>query len=277
MNQSCYDPPMNFGLIGCGKMGSALVGGALRSGALVPDKVWGYDAIDAASADFSRQTGATAVDCLMTLAEHCDTFLLAIKPHQVRAVLQELGDALAGKPALVISVAAGIPIAVFESCLPDHVRVIRAMPNTPALVGKGATAYSLGTRALAEDASHAATLLSSVGLAVAVPESLLDAVTGLSGSGPAYGFVMIEALADAGVRQGLPRQQAIELAAQTLLGAAAMVLETGMHPSALKDMVTSPGGTTIAGIAALEEHGLRHALHAAVAAATHRSRELSSL
>ena len=277
MNQSCYDPRMNFGVIGCGKMGSALVGGALRSGALVAGKVWGYDAIDAASADFSSQTGATAVSSLEALASHCDTFLLATKPHQVRSVLRELGDALAGKAALVISVAAGIPISVLESCLPENVRVIRTMPNTPALVGKGATAYSLGARADTADATHADALLSSVGLAVAVPESLLDAVTGLSGSGPAYGFVMIEALADAGVRQGLPRQQAIELAAQTLLGAAAMVLETGMHPSALKDMVTSPGGTTIAGIAALEENGLRYALHAAVAAATQRSRELSSL
>jgi len=268
---------MNFGVIGCGKMGSALVGGALRTGVLTPEKVWGYDAIAASTTEFCRTTQAQSTSSLEELAGHCDTFLLATKPHQVRDVLQQLGAALGEKPALVISVAAGIPLAVMEQCLPGTVRVIRTMPNTPALVGKGATAYAMGSRALPADGSAAATLFSAVGLAIATPESLLDAVTGLSGSGPAYVFVMIEALADAGVRQGLARADAQRLAAQTLLGAASMVLETGLHPAALKDMVTSPGGTTIAGIAALEECGLRHALHEAVSAATHRSKELSSL
>lgn len=258
-------------------MGSALVAGAVRSGALSPSHVWGLDAVAAAAAEFCHQTGAQAAQSLSQLADHCDTFLLATKPHQVRDVLMHLGEALGQKPALLISVAAGIPLAVLEDCLPTTVRVIRTMPNTPALVGKGASAYSLGTRATAEDAKTAELLFSSVGLALATPESLLDAVTGLSGSGPAYGFIMIEALADAGVRQGLPRNDAIKLAAQTLLGAAAMVLETGQHPAALKDMVTSPGGTTIAGIAALEQNALRHALHEAVAAATLRSKELSRL
>ena len=245
--------------------------------ALQPGHVWGFDAIPAATAEFCQQTGALSAGSLQELADNCDTFLLATKPHQVRDVLAQLGRDLAGKPALVISVAAGIPLAVLESCLPDTTRVIRTMPNTPALVGQGATAYSPGSRATTEDAAAAQALLSAVGLAIEVPERLLDAVTGLSGSGPAYGFVIIEALADAGVRQGLPRADAIKLAAQTLLGAASMVLETGQHPAALKDMVTSPGGTTIAGIAALEENGLRHALHSAVAAATTRSQELSSL
>lgn len=268
---------MNFGVIGCGKMGTALVAGALRSGALQSGQVWGYDAVPAATADFCEQTQGQSTAHLADLAAQCDTFLLATKPHQVRDVLQLLGNALGGKPALVISVAAGIPLVVLESCLPSNVRVIRTMPNTPALVGQGASAYSLGERALPADAAAAAALFSAVGLAIEVPERLLDAVTGLSGSGPAYVFVIIEALADAGVRQGLPRADAIKLAAQTLLGAASMVLETGQHPAALKDMVTSPGGTTIAGIAALEEHGLRHSLHAAVAAASQRSRELSSL
>jgi pyrroline-5-carboxylate reductase len=268
---------MNFGVIGCGKMGSALVAGALRSGALQSGQVWGFDAIPAATEEFCQQTHGQAATTLADLATHCDTFLLATKPHQVRDVLQQLGHALQHKPALVISVAAGIPLAVLENCLPPTVRVIRTMPNTPALVGQGATAYSPGQRALPADATAAAALFSAVGLAIEVPERLLDAVTGLSGSGPAYGFIIIEALADAGVRQGLPRADALKLAAQTLLGAATMVLETGQHPGALKDMVTSPGGTTIAGIAALEEHGLRHALHAAVAAASQRSRELSSL
>ncbi len=268
---------MNFGVIGCGKMGSALVSGAVRSGALSSSHVWGLDPVAAASAEFCRQTGAQAATTLSELADCCDTFLLATKPHQVRDVLTQLGAALGDKPALLISVAAGIPISVLEGCLPETVRVIRTMPNTPALVGKGASAYSLGSRATPDDAHAAEVLFSSVGLAIATPESLLDAVTGLSGSGPAYGFIIIEALADAGVRQGLPRNDAIKLAAQTLLGAASMVLETSQHPAALKDMVTSPGGTTIAGIAALEQHAMRHALHEAVAAATLRSKELSRL
>lgn len=268
---------MNFGVIGCGKMGSALVAGAVRNGALSPSHVWGLDAVAAAAREFCHQTGARQAENLCQLADECDTFLLATKPHQVRDVLTQLGLALGEKSALLISVAAGIPLAVLEDCLPATVRVIRTMPNTPALVGKGASAYSIGSRATADDAHNAALLFSSVGLAIAAPESLLDAITGLSGSGPAYGFIMIEALADAGVRHGLPRHDAIQLAAQTLLGAAAMVLETGHHPGVLKDMVTSPGGTTIAGIAALEKNALRHALHEAVAAATARSKELSRL
>ena len=152
--------------------------------------------------------------------------------------------------------------------------MIRAMPNTPALVGHGAAAYCLGSRATPEDAVTAQALLGAVGLVVQVPEKLMDAVTGLSGSGPAYIYVVIDALADGGVKAGLPRADAVRLAAQTVLGAAAMVLETGEHPAVLKDMVTSPGGTTIAGLAALERHGLRSALIEAVGAATARAAEL---
>lgn len=268
---------MNLGVIGCGKMGSALIGGALRAELIAKKQVWGYDKKVAAVHQFCQSTGAQASTSLKDLADHCDTFVLATKPHQVREVLSELGQALAGKSALLISVAAGIRLSVLENVLPANVRVIRTMPNTPALVGKGATAYALGSRALPVDAELAASLFYSVGLAVATEESLLDAVTGLSGSGPAYGFIIIEALADAGVQQGLPRADALQLAAQTMLGAATMVLETGLHPGTLKDMVASPGGTTIAGIAALEQHGLRHALMEAVAAATKRSQELSTL
>jgi pyrroline-5-carboxylate reductase len=153
-------------------------------------------------------------------------------------------------------------------------RVIRAMPNTPALVGMGAAAYCLGSTATRDDAATAARLLGAVGLAVEVPERLMDAVTGLSGSGPAYVYLVIEALADGGVRSGLPRADALKLAAQTVLGAASMVMETGEHPAVLKDMVTSPGGTTIAGLAELERHGLRAALIDAVTAATRRAAEL---
>ena len=161
-----------------------------------------------------------------------------------------------------------------EAAAAQNLRIIRAMPNTPALVGKGAAGYCPGTRATRDDAQTARLLLGAVGLAVEVPERLMDAVTGLSGSGPAYVYLVIEALADGGVRAGLPRADAIRLAAQTVLGAAAMVLETGEHPAVLKDMVTSPGGTTIAGLAELERHGLRSALIEAVSAATRRAIEL---
>jgi pyrroline-5-carboxylate reductase len=268
---------MNLGIIGCGKMGSALIEGAIRSGTIAAQQVWGYDVHAPSAAHFCHENGCHLADSLAALCQHCDTFLLATKPQQVRQVLAQLRSLLGDQPALLISIAAGIPLAVLEAELPASVRVIRTMPNTPALVGQGATAYALGSRASAADADAALALFSSVGLALPTSEALLDAVTGLSGSGPAYGFIIIEALADAGVRQGLPRADAQRLAAQTMLGAAAMVLHTGKHPGELKDMVTSPGGTTIAGVAALEENGLRHALHAAVAAATSRSKELSSL
>ncbi len=258
-------------------MGSALVQGALRAKVISPTEVFGYDKIAAASAHFTQETGAGLCSTLAELAAACDTFLLATKPQDVAGVLAQLGEHLQGKSALVISIAAGIQLAKLESYLPENVRVVRTMPNTPALVGQGASAFSPGSRATAEDADHTSALLSAVGLALALPEKLLDAVTGLSGSGPAYGFIIIEALADAGVRNGLPRQESLQLAAQTLIGAATMVLETGIHPGALKDMVTSPGGTTIAGIAALEKNGLRHALIEAVNAACSRSIELSQI
>ncbi len=268
---------MRLGVIGCGKMGTALVGGALRSNVIVAADVWGIDALPEALDAFAAQTQAHKASDFLQLAEMCDTFLLATKPQNVAGACDSLASALAGRPALLISLAAGISLWRLEQLLPDNVRVIRTMPNTPALVGCGASAYSKGSRSTDADQQATQELLAAVGIATEVPESLLDAVTGLSGSGPAYGFMVIEALADAGVRQGLPRAKAIELAAQTMLGAAAMVLQTSLHPAVLRDMVASPGGTTIAAIAALEEHGLRHALHEAVAAATLRSKELSSI
>jgi pyrroline-5-carboxylate reductase len=268
---------MHLGVIGCGKMGSALIQGAINAKILQPSTVFGYDKIIAASESFAAATGASICSSLEELSQSCDTFLLATKPYDVAAVLKNLAASRGDSPALVISIAAGITLASLESYLPKSIRVIRTMPNTPALVGKGASAFAVGERATADDANAAEKLLSSVGLALQVPEKLLDAVTGLSGSGPAYGFLIIEALADAGVRHGLPRQDAIRLAAQTMLGAATMVLETSLHPAQLKDMVTSPGGTTIEGLAALEKNGVRHALIEAVSAATHRSIELSKI
>lgn len=256
-------------------MGSALVGGAIRAGALAADQVTGCDPSSAAAAAFAETTGAkTHPDAAAAVAE-ADAVLLCVKPHDAANVIAALSPADSpGK--LLISVVAGVSLAALEAAAPASWRLIRSMPNTPALVGKGASAFCRGARATDADAAFAARLFSAVGIAIEVPERLINAVTGLSGSGPAYGFLCIEALADGGVAAGLPRDQALKLAAQTLLGAAAMVLETGIHPGALKDAVASPAGTTIAGIEALEQGGLRAALISAVAAAARRADELGA-
>jgi pyrroline-5-carboxylate reductase len=264
---------MKLGVIGCGKMGTALVEGAIRSGAVAAADVTGVDPVQGARDHFAKSTGAAIATGISALAG-VDVILLCTKPHDVAAALREASAASKGKPLLVISIAAGITLDNLEMSAGENFRVIRAMPNTPALVGKGAAGYCLGSRATREDSDFARLLLGSVGLAVEVPERLIDAVTGLSGSGPAYVYLVIEALADGGLRMGLPRADALRLAAQTVLGAAAMVLETGEHPAVLKDMVTSPGGTTIAGLAELERQGLRFALIDAVTAATRRATEL---
>jgi pyrroline-5-carboxylate reductase len=264
---------MKLGVIGCGKMGTGLVEGAIRSGAVAAADVMGVDPVQAARDHFAQSAGAAVAAEISALAGS-DVILLCTKPHDVADALREASSATQGKPLLVISIAAGITLDSLEMTAATNIRVIRAMPNTPALVGKGAAGFCLGSRATREDAELARRLLGSVGLAVEVPERLIDAVTGLSGSGPAYVYLVIEALADGGVRVGLPRADALQLAAQTVLGAAAMVLETGTHPVVLKDMVTSPGGTTIAGLAELERQGIRFALIEAVTAATRRATEL---
>lgn len=254
-------------------MGTALVEGAIRSGAVAAADVSGVDPSQDARDHFAKATGATVAAEISTLAG-CDVILLCTKPHDVTDVLREISIAGHAAPLLVISIAAGITLDSLETAAAANVRIIRAMPNTPALVGKGAAGFCLGSRATPEDGECARKLLGSVGLAVVVPEHLMDAVTGLSGSGPAYVYLVIEAMADGGLRAGLPRADALKLAAQTVFGAAAMVLETGTHPAVLKDMVTSPGGTTIAGLAELERQGLRSALIDAVEAATRRAAEL---
>jgi pyrroline-5-carboxylate reductase len=264
---------MKLGVIGCGKMGTALVEGSIRSGAVAASAVMGVDPHAGARELFQKATGAAVSGEISSLAD-CTVVLLCTKPHDVRSALASLSPEGGAAAGLVISIAAGVTVSALEEAAPGGMRVVRAMPNTPALVGKGAAAYCLGTKATEDDAACARLLLGSVGLAVEVPERLMDAVTGLSGSGPAYVYLIIEALADGGLRMGLPRADAVRLAAQTVLGAAAMVIETGEHPAVLKDMVTSPGGTTIAGLAELERKGLRSALIEAVGAATKRATEL---
>ena len=263
----------HIGFIGAGKMATALAKGFISSGCCTAEHIIASDVVPAAREYFTAETHAPAVIENADVVSRCEVLFLAVKPQNMAAVLAEIKPLL--KPEhLVISIAAGITIATLETGLGNGRRVVRVMPNTPCLVNASASGYALGSTATAEDAQTVERLLSSVGLAFKVAEHLLNPVTGLSGSGPAFVYMMIEALSDGGVRMGLPRDVATRLAAQTLLGAAKMVLETGLHPGELKDAVTSPGGTTIAGLHALERGGLRASLMNAVEAATLRAIEL---
>jgi pyrroline-5-carboxylate reductase len=259
-------------VIGAGNMAEALVRGVLRAGLLAPGAIAASDVVPERLRLFRDQFGIATDTDNAAIAAKADLVLLAVKPQVMGQVLQGLAPAVEGQ--LLISIAAGVPTHYIEARFPRAVRVVRVMPNTPALVLEGASALCAGSHATSEDLATARAIFEAVGRAVVLEESGLDAVTGLSGSGPAYVFVIIETLADAGVRVGLSRDVAQLLAAQTVLGSARMVLETGKHPAALKDMVTSPGGTTIAGLHALESGALRAALLDAVRAATERSREL---
>jgi pyrroline-5-carboxylate reductase len=269
---------LRIGLLGAGAMGEALAGGLLAAG--VPTRLLrATDPVAARREQVARALGIEVGDDNGALVEQSDVVVLAVKPAVVApvldAVLAKAGDA-AAQP-LWISIAAGVSLTRLTAALPAGTRVVRAMPNTPALVRAGATAFAANADATPSDRAVALALFESVGFAWEAPdERLLDAVTGLSGSGPAYVFVFIEALADAGVRAGLPRDVAHQLACQTTFGAAKLALESGLHPGQLKDRVTSPGGTTIAGLARLEAGGLRAAVLDAVEAATRRSRELDS-
>ena len=261
------------GLIGTGKMATALARGWVHSQWLPAENVTGTDVLAEAREQFTLVTGCPTVDSVGGIAGEAEVLVLAVKPQHMAAILGEMRDKL-GERHLVVSIAAGVTLGTISRALGANRRLVRVMPNTPALVGAGASAFAVGGTATPDDARLVEQMLSIVGLAVEVPETLLDAVTGLSGSGPAYVYQIIEALSDGGVRVGLPREIATRLAAQTVLGAARMVLETGEHPGALKDAVTSPGGTTIAGVHALEAGGVRGHLINAVVAATERSREL---
>jgi pyrroline-5-carboxylate reductase len=265
-------------VIGAGAMGGALCRGLVKAGAAAPDAITVSDPHTAHVQALISSLGVQAAADSVTAVRTAEIVILAVKPYNVGRVLDEIGAALERPPGeplpLLISIAAGCPIAKLEAHCGEAVPVIRAMPNTPAQVGQGACAYCRGAHAHDEHARQAEEIFKSVGTAVEVPESMMDAVTALSGSGPAYIYLMIEALVDGGVKVGLPREIAHQLAAQTVLGAAQMVIETGMHPAQLRDMVTTPAGTTIEALAALEHSGLRAALIDAVERATARSREL---
>jgi len=265
---------LRVGFIGAGQMATALGKGLTAAKVLPASAVIAADPVAATLERFVGETGGKAAANNAEVVHNADVVFLAVKPQQMLAVLTDIAPHCESRH-LVVSVAAGITLATLDAQLAPSRRVIRVMPNTPCLIGRGASGFSLGLHATKADAAVVEQLLSTVGIAMEVPEKLLDAVTGLSGSGPAYVYLMIEALSDGGVRAGLPRDLATKLAAQTVLGSAEMVLSTGQHPGALKDAVTSPGGTTIAGLHALEQNGVRGALMDAVLAATERARELS--
>lgn len=263
-----------IGMIGAGQMATALGQGLVKAGLTTGANLLASDPSAEARARYSDLTGGSTTTNNAEVVATSDLIFLAIKPQQLGRVLMELQPTpSAGK--LFVSIVAGVPLQVLAEGLGEGVRLVRVMPNTPCLVRQGACGYCLGAHATAEDGQLVRQMLEAVGIAFQVEERLLDAVTGLSGSGPAFVYLMIEALSDGGVRMGLPRAISTALAAQTLRGAAEMVLSTGEHPAVLKDRVTSPGGTTIAGIQALEDGAVRAALIAAVEAATQRSIQLA--
>ncbi len=267
------DANLRVGFLGAGKMATALARGWLATGLVGPDRVVASDPDTHARNAFRGSTAQRVTESNQEVVAASDLLVLAVKPQSMTALLNEIrGDV--SERHLIVSIAAGVSLAQLTQGLGADRRVVRVMPNTPCLVGASASGFAPGEHATPEDVTLVERLLGAVGLAYRLPESLLDAVTGLSGSGPAFVYVVIEALSDGGVRMGLPRDVATALAAQTVLGSAKMVLETRSHPGVLKDMVTSPGGTTIAGLHALERGGLRAALIDAVEAATKRSAEL---
>lgn len=267
-----------IGFLGAGRMAQALAAGFVRSGLAEAAKVIAYNRTEVNRTAFADAVGQDVklAKSAVELAQSARIVFLAVKPAHTAEALASVADAWRPAEQLLVSVAAGVTIASIEAALPAKSAVIRVMPNTPCLVGQGACCYAPGANATAEHLRDTGSLLSSVGFASETTEGLLDAVTGLSGSGPAFVYTIIEALADGGVRAGLPRALAAKLAAQTVAGAAAMVTTTGQHPAELRDAVASPGGTTIAGLAELERHGLRSALIEAVGTAARRSAELGS-
>jgi len=265
-----------IGFVGAGNMAEALIKGLLKSNEHIRGYLMASDPREERLKLFRESYGIGTTPDNRSVVKNNEIILLCIKPQIMKKVLQEIAPDI-GPEKLTISIAAGIPISVIEREFCESARVIRVMPNTPALILEGATAISAGKHATAQDLSLAKSIFDSVGKTVVIEESLMDAITGLSGSGPAYIFLIIDALADAGVKMGLPRDIALLLSAQTVLGAAKLVMETNEHPSKLKDQVTSPGGTTIAGLHALEKGRLRATLIDAVEVATARSKELGEM
>lgn len=259
--------------LGAGNMGAAIIQGLMRAGTPAT-KITATVRRDERAQELGKLLpGVRVLKDNVQAAKEAQVVVLCVKPQAMGKLLAQVGPVLDGSK-LIISIAAGVPLAALEKQVGSKARIIRTMPNTPALVGRGATAISPGEHATEDDLALATAMFEAVGLTTVTDEPLLDAVTGLSGSGPAYVFLVIEALSDAGVKVGLSRHVALRLAAQTVLGSAQLLLETGAHPGHLKDQVTSPGGTAIAGLHTLEAGGLRTTLIDAVEAATRRAKQL---
>ncbi|KAL5014921.1 hypothetical protein ScPMuIL_009191 [Solemya velum] len=270
--KDCVHPNLRVGFIGSGRMAQAMTKGFLSNRVVDPSNIIASD-VDKAMLKFIKELGVNTTVSNDEVVKMSQVIIMAVKPNMVAPILQEISPSISNQH-LVVSIAAGVTIATLEQNLPSGTRVIRVMPNVSALVLAAASAISPGGSVQTGDCELVTSLLSAVGICEVLEEKHLDTVTGLSGSGPAYAFMAIEALSDGGVRMGLPRSTATRLAAQTLLGAAKMVLETGRHPDQLKDDVCSPGGTTIAAVYQLEKAGFRGALMEAVATATLKSKEL---
>ncbi len=269
-------PALRIGILGAGQMATALARGWSNAGLVPAGAGLASDPSPEARGNFARGSGWRAVPDNRVVCIESDVVVLAVKPQMVSAVLAEIRHVLESRH-LLVSIAAGATIQKLVELTAPDTRIIRVMPNTPCLIGASAAGYSPGANATADDIALVDRLFNAVGKAFKLSEHLLDAVTGLSGSGPAFVYLMIEAMSDGGVRAGLPREVATALAAQTVLGSARMVLETGLHPGQLKDMVASPAGTTIAGLHALERGGVRAALMDAIVAASNRATELGKL
>lgn len=266
---------LKVGFIGAGNMGSAILKGIVASGMVGADKVFVYD-IDTAKVEvLKKETGVNAAVDSREVVEQSDLVILAVKPNMVVPVLEGCREKFAGGKILV-SIAVGIPIEVYSSVVGQEAKIVRAMPNTPALVGEGMTVVSFSNNISPEEKSAVLGLFQCVGKVEVLEERLMNEVTALTGSSPAYVFMFVEAMADAAVQSGIPRSLAYRLGAQAVLGSARMVLETGKHPGELKDQVCSPGGTTIEAVSMLEKLGFRFAVMDAMKECTRKAREMSS-
>jgi pyrroline-5-carboxylate reductase len=261
------------GFIGTGNMGEALIAGLLKAKFTTPGQIIAFDADGERLRFIQKKYGIKKASDNSHLSSQCDPLLLCVKPQSMKEVIEEMADSL-DPSKLLISIAAGVPLYAIETYARKQLRLIRVMPNINVLVQEGASAIAPGNLATDKDLKLAKAIFDCVGKSITVHESLMDAVTGLSGSGPAYVFLMIEALTDAGVHLGMTRAQALTLVTQTVMGSVKFLSDTGEHPALLREKVTSPGGTTAAGLYKLEEGGLRKILIDAVIAATQKSKEL---
>jgi len=264
-----------LGLIGSGNMGQAIIGGIIKAERFLPENIFASDVNEKTLTSISEKYGIKTTIDNNEVARAADILILSVKPHLYPAVIRQIWDQIK-QNAIIVTIAAGKAIRETEEAFGRRIKVVRVMPNTPALVGEGMTALCPNDMLTEEEKEEVIHLFESVGKVEVVPENLMDAVTAVSGSSPAYVYLLIEAMADAAVLAGMPRDQAYRMASQAVLGSAKMVLETGMHPGALKDMVCSPGGTTIEAVSILEEKGLRSAIIAAMKACTDKSTAMTS-